>query len=106
MIFDIKDLIEPTVIGFYKRCEVIQISYYEGQHENESNIFTLLIFDELEYDGKHEQYLTNNKNKINKKFKLSIKKFYLKIEEAISLYTKLKEPPVNDKILDKYDYFD
>lgn len=102
MIFDIKDLIEPTVIGFYKRCEVIQISYYEGQHENESNIFTLLIFDELEYDGKHEQYLTNNKNKINKKFKLSIKKFYLKIEEAISLYTKLKEPPVNDKILDKY----
>ena len=64
MIFNIKDLIKPSVIGFYKRCEVVQISYYEGQHENENNIFTLLIFDELEYDGKHEQYLTNNKNKV------------------------------------------
>lgn len=102
MIFNIKDLIKPSVIGFYKRCEVIQISYYEGQHENENNIFTLLIFDELEYDGKHEQYLTNNKNKITKRFMLSIKKFYLKIEEAISIYNKLKEQNFDDEITDKY----
>ena len=63
MIYNIDELIKPSVLGFYKRCEVIQISYYKNKHKNEKNIFTLIVFDEQEYTGKNEEYLSNNNKK-------------------------------------------
>ena len=102
MIYNIDELIKHSVLGFYKRCEVIQISYYKNKHKNEKNIFTLIVFDEQEYTGKNEEYLSNSKNKIDKNFYFGIKKFYLTIEESLILFDKLNSKETENNSLDEY----
>ena len=79
MMLDIKEFLKPSVLGYYKRCEVTQISFYKGNHEDESNLLTLFVFDEENFQGRNEIFLTGNKNKITSKYKLCIKRFYLSL---------------------------
>ncbi len=99
---DITDLIKPSVLGYYKRCEVTQISFYTGNHENETNLLTLVVFDEEEYNGRNESYLTKDKNKIASKYKLAIKKFFLTLDESLMLFDKLNHESSNQTSIDKY----
>lgn len=99
---DITDLIKPFVLGYYKRCEVTQISFYTGNHKNETNLLTLVVFDEEEYTGRNESYLTKDKNKIASKYKLAVKKFFLTLDESLMLFNKLNQESSNQTIIDKY----
>ena len=98
----IENLIKPSVLGYYKRCEVTQISFYQKNHENEINLLTLVVFDELEYCGRNEIFLTSNKNKITSKFKLCVKRFYLTLDESVELFNKLNKDISKNIPLDKY----
>lgn len=102
----IKEFLKPSVLGYYKRCEVTQISFYKDNHEEESNLLTLFIFDEENFQGRNEIFLTGKKNKINSKYKLCIKRFYLSIEESIELFNCLNQGVSKTSSLKKYLFND
>ena len=102
MMLDIKEFLKPSVLGYYKRCEVTQISFYKGNHEDESNLLTLFVFDEENFQGRNEIFLTGNKNKITSKYKLCIKRFYLSIEESIELFNCLNQGVSKTSSLKEY----
>ena len=90
-------------IGFYKKCEVIEIFGYQLDDQKAFNIFTLIVFEETQQQ-ESEKYLSNKLIPFqkNKNIKWGIKRTIINIDKVKFIFENLK----NKKILKIQDNAD
>ncbi|MBW1615292.1 MAG: hypothetical protein JRJ49_01915 [Deltaproteobacteria bacterium] len=87
---DFNLLLQDGNIGFYTKCEVIEIFGFNNKNKNPFNIFTLIIFEDTKQENIKE-YLTNGLNKLDKfsTIKWGIQRRVIDIKTAITLFNNL-----------------
>src|SRR5258706_11049595 len=88
---DLNVLLENGNIGFYKSCEVTQLFISRKADKAILNFFIIAVFEEKPFTAKNHQYLTPGKGiKIDDDHKLCIQRYWLSINEAKDILTKLQ----------------
>lgn len=78
-------------IGFYQRCEVIEIFLINKLDNSILNLYILADFQEESYKGFNLEFLTKKLIKINENYSLGIKKYYLSISDAKNRFNSLND---------------
>ena len=88
---DFSFLLESGSIGFYNKCEVIEIFGFDLKINQPFNIFTLIVFEDSQ-QHESEELLTKKleKFKLLKNIKWGIKRRVITIEKAKSLFENLQ----------------
>lgn len=86
-----KDLLKSGNIGFYKRCEVIDIYLNNKKEKKVINLYKLITFQENPIeDNNSKEYLTNELKYINDNYSLGITKDYMSLQDAKDCFNDLK----------------
>lgn len=88
MDFDI--LVKKGNFGFYKRCEVTEVFCVNKEVNSPLNLYTLIYFQDEDYNGKNFTHITEKLIKINDDYSLGIVRYYLSISDAKKRYENLK----------------
>lgn len=86
--FDI--LIKPGNVGFYQSCEVTELFLIQNGQLLPVNFFTIVSFEERPFISKNDTYLTPQLLKVDKNYKLGIKRYCLTISEATEAFNNLQ----------------
>lgn len=92
---DFNLLIKDCVVGFYNRCEIIEIF---GIKEKEVfNIFTLITLEKSKYTDETHEFLTDNLKKFyeNKDIKWGIYRHIVSIDKCKKIYENLYKSELN-----------
>lgn len=87
---DFEILLKDGNIGFYQSCEVTQLFIQKKVDNSVFNFFIIASFEEKPFTLRNHYFLTSNKGiPINKDLNLGIQRYWLSIEEATEVFTKL-----------------
>ena len=89
---DFNLLRQNGVVGFYRRCEIIQIFGLKLETNEVFNIFTIAIFEKNNVDINNEEYITKGglqKFRGNKGIKWGIKKKIINIKDSKDFFERL-----------------
>jgi len=89
---DLGGLIKDGNIGFYSRCEITEIFVHNKETKKDSNLFTLLVFEDAEPSG-FKGFLNPKPIPIkkHKNYSCGIFRYYTSVEEAIACFSAFSE---------------